>query len=191
MVFFDGQSTSADPRPLRSSTERSPWVKPDTDSVSSPDADEQLRGSTYEDVRLVDDPDAGLSLEERAAIDRRLVRKLDWRLIPWLTFLYLICFLDRYATTALVVRHTRLTKPKYQHRQCQNRRPTIGSAHDQRTIQCNPLHFLRLLLCLRTPHQCSPQALAPEYLSAADHGFLGHCHGHHGSLPRLRRTGYC
>ncbi|EQL34268.1 hypothetical protein RJZ56_005603 [Blastomyces dermatitidis] len=43
----------------------------------------------------VDDPDAGLSDEERAAIDKKLVRKLDRRLIPWLSFLYLLSFLDR------------------------------------------------------------------------------------------------
>ncbi|KAH7391855.1 major facilitator superfamily domain-containing protein [Pyrenochaeta sp. MPI-SDFR-AT-0127] len=41
------------------------------------------------------DPDAGLSEEERAKHDRKLVRKLDFKLIPWLTFLYLISFLDR------------------------------------------------------------------------------------------------
>ncbi|KAH9833360.1 pantothenate transporter liz1 [Teratosphaeria destructans] len=41
------------------------------------------------------DPDAGLSDEERAKIDRALVRRLDLKLIPWLTLLYLISFLDR------------------------------------------------------------------------------------------------
>jgi len=41
------------------------------------------------------DPDAGLSEEERAAIDRKLLWKLDLKLIPWLSFLYLISFLDR------------------------------------------------------------------------------------------------
>lgn len=45
------------------------------------------------------DPDAGLTAEERAAIDKKLLRKLDWQLIPWLSFLYLISFLDRCATT--------------------------------------------------------------------------------------------
>lgn len=46
---------------------------------------------------LVDlpDPDAGLSEEERAAHDKKLLRKLDFKLIPWLSFLYLISFLDR------------------------------------------------------------------------------------------------
>ncbi|EMC91471.1 hypothetical protein BAUCODRAFT_80578 [Baudoinia panamericana UAMH 10762] len=41
------------------------------------------------------DPDAGLSDEERAIIDKKLVRRLDWMLIPWLTILYLVSFLDR------------------------------------------------------------------------------------------------
>ncbi|KAJ2899554.1 putative transporter [Zalerion maritima] len=41
------------------------------------------------------DPDAGLSPEERAEADRKLVRKLDWKLIPWLCWLYLLSFLDR------------------------------------------------------------------------------------------------
>lgn len=44
---------------------------------------------------LPDDPDGGLSSEEKAAVDRRLVRRLDWILIPWLCLLYLMAFLDR------------------------------------------------------------------------------------------------
>lgn len=43
----------------------------------------------------VADIDAHLSPEERARIDRALVRKLDFKLIPWLTLLYLCAFLDR------------------------------------------------------------------------------------------------
>ncbi|KAH6854079.1 major facilitator superfamily domain-containing protein [Chaetomium sp. MPI-CAGE-AT-0009] len=41
------------------------------------------------------DPDAHLSPEERAEVERRLVWKLDWILMPWLCFLYLLAFLDR------------------------------------------------------------------------------------------------
>jgi len=41
------------------------------------------------------DPDAGLSDEERARVDKALLRKLDFKLVPWLSFLYLISFLDR------------------------------------------------------------------------------------------------
>src|SRR5436190_106377 len=36
-----------------------------------------------------------MSLEEKLAFEKKLVRKLDFKLIPWLTFLYLISFLDR------------------------------------------------------------------------------------------------
>ncbi|CAO2648980.1 Nn.00g099290.m01.CDS01 [Neocucurbitaria sp. VM-36] len=46
-------------------------------------------------IENLPDPDAGLSDEERAAHDRTLLRKLDIALIPWLSFLYLISFLDR------------------------------------------------------------------------------------------------
>ncbi|PLB41584.1 allantoate permease family MFS transporter [Aspergillus candidus] len=42
-----------------------------------------------------EDPDAGLSAEERAKIDRALLWKLDLKLVPWLSLLYLISFLDR------------------------------------------------------------------------------------------------
>ncbi|KAF4978625.1 hypothetical protein FZEAL_5028 [Fusarium zealandicum] len=41
------------------------------------------------------DPDAGKSEEERRAIDKKLVRKVDLALIPWLSLLYLLSFLDR------------------------------------------------------------------------------------------------
>jgi hypothetical protein len=36
-----------------------------------------------------------MSLEQQAAFDRKLVRKLDFRLVPWLSLLYLLSFLDR------------------------------------------------------------------------------------------------
>ncbi|KAF4766245.1 hypothetical protein HAV15_011032 [Penicillium sp. str.  len=42
-----------------------------------------------------EDPDAGLSDEERAEIDRKLLWQLDIRLVPWLSLLYLVSFLDR------------------------------------------------------------------------------------------------
>jgi len=44
---------------------------------------------------LPPDPDDELSAEERAKIDKALLWKLDIQLIPWLSFLYLISFLDR------------------------------------------------------------------------------------------------
>ncbi|EOO02302.1 putative major facilitator superfamily transporter protein [Phaeoacremonium minimum UCRPA7] len=44
---------------------------------------------------LPPDPDAGLSDAEKAAIDRKLLWRLDLILIPWLCILYLLAFLDR------------------------------------------------------------------------------------------------
>ncbi|KAI1376423.1 MFS general substrate transporter [Hypoxylon crocopeplum] len=44
---------------------------------------------------LPPDPDAHLSQEEKDKIDRKLLWKLDWILIPWLCILYLLAFLDR------------------------------------------------------------------------------------------------
>lgn len=44
---------------------------------------------------LPPDPDAHLPESERALIDRKLVWKLDLVMIPWLSLLYLLAFLDR------------------------------------------------------------------------------------------------
>ncbi|TKW51126.1 putative transporter [Colletotrichum tanaceti] len=41
------------------------------------------------------DPDAHLGEDERLEIERKLVKRLDWILIPWLCVLYLLAFLDR------------------------------------------------------------------------------------------------
>ncbi|KAL8648712.1 MAG: hypothetical protein Q9226_005887 [Calogaya cf. arnoldii] len=75
--------------------------KRDSDSGRSPSDDEKKIGESGAEFQalghgdLHPDPDAGLSEEERAKIDRRLLWKLDLRLIPWLCLLYLISFLDR------------------------------------------------------------------------------------------------
>ncbi|EJT72247.1 hypothetical protein GGTG_09113 [Gaeumannomyces tritici R3-111a-1] len=44
---------------------------------------------------LPPDPDASLTEEQRKQVDRDLVTRLDWRLMPWLCLLYLLAFLDR------------------------------------------------------------------------------------------------
>ncbi|RYP56782.1 hypothetical protein DL770_010811 [Monosporascus sp. CRB-9-2] len=44
---------------------------------------------------LPPDPDVHLTLEERVNIERKLIRTLDWALLPWLCVLYLLAFLDR------------------------------------------------------------------------------------------------
>ncbi|QSZ29145.1 hypothetical protein DSL72_003656 [Monilinia vaccinii-corymbosi] len=70
---------------------------------NSVDEEKELTGY-YEKAspspNLPPNSDAHLSEEEKAEIasprvDRKLVRKLDWTLIPWLCVLYLLAFLDR------------------------------------------------------------------------------------------------
>ncbi|RAL14136.1 putative MFS transporter [Aspergillus homomorphus CBS 101889] len=57
--------------------------------------DPELTKPTVQYLQEIDDPDTGLSEEEKANLDRRLLRRLDLRLIPWLSLLYLASFLDR------------------------------------------------------------------------------------------------
>lgn len=67
----------------------------DSNSGRSPSDDVKEEELNLGDAEFLSDPDANLSPEERAAIDRKLLWKLDVRLIPWLCLLYLISFLDR------------------------------------------------------------------------------------------------
>jgi len=69
----------------------------ESDSGRSPSYHEKHIEQSPIDVldQEVPDPDAGLSDEERARIDRKLLWKLDIQLIPWLCLLYLASFLDR------------------------------------------------------------------------------------------------
>ncbi|KAL8912976.1 MAG: hypothetical protein Q9172_007383 [Xanthocarpia lactea] len=75
--------------------------KRDSDSAHSPSDDEKKIGVGPGEFQalghgdLPPNPDADLSEAERALIDKRLLWKLDLRLIPWLCLLYLISFLDR------------------------------------------------------------------------------------------------
>lgn len=63
--------------------------------MSDPVSDSSDPKPKDEEAVVLSDPDAGLSEEEKAEHDRKLVRKLDFALIPWLCILYLLAFLDR------------------------------------------------------------------------------------------------
>ncbi|KAF4952159.1 hypothetical protein FGADI_6955 [Fusarium gaditjirri] len=54
------------------------------------------KASTSEvDLAGINDPYAGLGEEEAREAEKKLLRKIDMKLVPWLCLLYLICFLDR------------------------------------------------------------------------------------------------
>jgi len=59
------------------------------------DGGEKVVARRYETIPDIPDPDAHLSVEEKARVDRKLLWKLDLTLIPWLCILYLLAFLDR------------------------------------------------------------------------------------------------
>ncbi|KAJ6123448.1 hypothetical protein N7512_005913 [Penicillium capsulatum] len=70
--------------------------KPTLEHSRVSDAEQDLPGNGADKTVLgLEDPDAGLSEEERARIDRKLLWKLDLQLVPWLSLLYLVSFLDR------------------------------------------------------------------------------------------------
>lgn len=64
----------------------------DNDTEKATDLQQNYVGTLRD---LPPDPDAHLSESERAQIDRRLVWRLDLVMIPWLSLLYLLAFLDR------------------------------------------------------------------------------------------------
>ncbi|KIW30858.1 uncharacterized protein PV07_02551 [Cladophialophora immunda] len=55
----------------------------------------EIHAERAEDINALSDPDEGKTDEERRAIDRKLMWKVDMWIIPWLSFLYLLSFLDR------------------------------------------------------------------------------------------------
>lgn len=72
--------------------------KSDKEHLGGLSEDEKVGGVHFERAQqLADlpDPDAGLSEEDRAALDRKLMWRVDIWLIPWLSLLYLLSFLDR------------------------------------------------------------------------------------------------
>jgi hypothetical protein len=68
--------------------------------LSSPSSSHSL--SEKDDIVHVEDgksaPDSKLynpHVDVSGIDERALMRKVDWRTVPWLSFLYLLCFLDR------------------------------------------------------------------------------------------------
>lgn len=60
----------------------------------------------YDHRKLSDDSLKPLSAEAQAIDEKKLMRKIDLKLIPWLSLLYLISFLDVWAIESHCTDHT-------------------------------------------------------------------------------------
>ncbi|UPK95911.1 hypothetical protein LCI18_006846 [Fusarium solani-melongenae] len=67
----------------------------DVENVSKLPPTSAIEAERAQLLASLPDPDAGKSEEERREIDKKLMWKVDLWLIPWLSLLYLLSFLDR------------------------------------------------------------------------------------------------
>jgi hypothetical protein len=65
-------------------------VEPSSPAASSQEKEASLQ---TEDIHKV--PLYNPHIDVSGIDERKLMRKIDWRLIPWLSLLYLLSFLDR------------------------------------------------------------------------------------------------
>ncbi len=68
--------------------------KATTDGKTSPTSTDDEKGRIEADERLTV-PVYEDGIDTSGIDERKLIKKLDYRLIPWLSFLYLLSFLDR------------------------------------------------------------------------------------------------
>ena len=141
------------------------------------------------------DPDAQLSAEERARIDKALVRKLDWKLIPWLTLLYLSAFLDRTnignAKVDGLQKDLNMTQGQYLATlsiffvsYALFGTLTLDTRSSNPTRKVTNHSFFR---ARRANHKRPPQALPPSRLPHRHRRPLGYRHDLHGSRQVLLR----
>jgi hypothetical protein len=72
----------------------------DSEIVDSEKGGNQYIQTPFHVSEIVVDPSIveqwkAMSSGERDRFEKKLVRKLDWRIIPWVSLLYLLSFLDR------------------------------------------------------------------------------------------------
>ena len=89
----------------------SPVTDPEK-AASTHSSDEKAQASVTERVEDQDAPkdaqEPYLAHIDVSGIDeKKLLRKLDWYLVPWLSFLYLLSFLDRTSIGNAKVRRSR------------------------------------------------------------------------------------
>lgn len=121
--------------------------------------------TSHEEIEFQDEQRPDFYVDPEA--EKRLVRKLDWRLIPWLCLLYLISFLDRTNIGNAVI--LGLGKD-------------LGMNNDQ-FLMTLTIFFITYSLfgtctCVqvspsRGPVQYLPQEIQTPYLASHHHGHLG------------------
>jgi len=126
-----------------------------------------------------------MSKEEQVKFDKKLLLKLDFRLIPWLSLLYLLSFLDRTNIGNAKIQGVRLLLTF--------RNALVGHRleYDESTIQHVSDDFLHQLLPLRSPVEYASERLEAAYLASIDDGCMGHLHDVHGLREQLPGATCC
>jgi hypothetical protein len=107
--------------------------------------------------------------------EKSLLRKLDARLLPAVSILYLLSFLDR-SNGTLALRSTQNSAMLMRNsRKRSHRRPHNRPPHDRQPIPHRPNALFRRLRPLRTPLQHRAQAHESEVLAAHADDRVGRC----------------
>lgn len=137
----------------------------------------------HKDVDTV--AEAGLTDFDQAEV-KRILRKIDLRLLPVLTALYLMSFLDRSNSQYDPSQSNEnvLTCPFSRQRQCS--RPLQRPWPLLSVIQPLPNHLLLPLRPLRSSLQYRPQVASPIDMATHHRACMGHRHDAHGHRARIQ-----
>lgn len=113
-----------------------------------------------------------LGFDEKAT--RKLIRKIDLYLIPFLALLYLsvTCSSPQQRVVPLIFLQPLLSRP-YKYRQCSSRQPRERSRDERPTVQQRPCHILSLLRRSRDSVQSHDEEDSPFLLDPLHHGLVG------------------
>ena len=119
-----------------------------------------------------------MSPHDKKKFERKLLWKLDFRLIPWLSLLYLLSFLDR----------TNIGNAKIQGVKASNillltESVDYGLEHDEYPIQSVSDHLFHQLFGFRSPVQHPAEEIETAHLAHRNHGCMGNRNDIHGLCP--------
>lgn len=154
-----------------------------TTSLEKPSEGQFENTKVIQDEKITDREAGTLASPDATRIDEAAVlRKMDLRLIPMLSVLYLLAFLDRgnigNAKIEGMLEDLDMTGPQFNWT-CMSLlllRSFIGKALIEMDAM-NSDRVLLYLLRLRTPQQSSPQEAQTVQMAAIDHGGVGDCDG--------------